>query len=39
LSEMPDELLNANFQVRSVTHRITKREGFTMTIGFRAIEN
>ena len=39
LSEMPDESLNANFQVRSVTHRINKREGFTTTIGFRAIEN
>jgi phage protein D len=39
LSEMPDESLNVNFQVRSITHRITKREGFTTTIGFRAIEN
>lgn len=37
LRGMPDETLNANFQVRSVTHRITKRDGFTTTIGFRAI--
>ena len=38
LSEMPDESLNANFQVRSVTHRITKLGGFTTTVGFRSIE-
>ena len=34
---LPDESLNTSFQVRSVTHRITKRSGFTTTIGFRAI--
>jgi phage protein D len=38
LSEMPDESLNDSFQVRSVTHRITKLGGFTTTVGFRAIE-
>jgi phage protein D len=39
LRGVPDESLNANFQVRSVTHRITKAGGFTTTIGFRAIES
>jgi hypothetical protein len=34
---MADEALNANFQVRSVTHCITKRGGFTTTVGFRSI--
>jgi hypothetical protein len=38
LREMPDDALNTSFQVRSVTHRITKRDGFTTTVGFRAIE-
>ncbi len=38
LQAMPDESLNASFQVRGVTHRITKPGGFTTTIGFRAIE-
>jgi len=38
LSEMTDDSLNTEFQVRSVTHRITKLGGFTTTIGFRAIE-
>lgn len=38
LREMPDDALNTFFQVRSVTHRITKLGGFTTTIGFRAIE-
>lgn len=38
LREMPDETLNTSFQVRSVTHRITKQSGFTTTIGFRAID-
>jgi hypothetical protein len=37
LRGVPDESLNANFQVRSVTHRITKAGGFTTTVGFRAI--
>jgi hypothetical protein len=38
LRGMADEALNTVFQVRSVTHRITKVAGFTTTIGFRAIE-
>lgn len=38
LSGMPDASVNANFQVRSVVHRITKLDGFTTTIGFRAIQ-
>lgn len=37
LSGMADEALNTNFQVRSVTHRITKQGGFTTTVGFRSI--
>jgi phage protein D len=37
LSGMADGTLNANFQVRGVTHRITKRDGFTTLIGFRSI--
>ena len=37
LREMADESLNAIFQVRGVTHRITKLGGFTTTVGFRAI--
>lgn len=37
LSEMPDESLNDSFQVRSVTHRITKLGGFTTTVGFRSL--
>jgi phage protein D len=38
LREMADDSLNAIFQVRSVTHRITKLGGFTTTVGFRAIQ-
>jgi phage protein D len=38
LREMADESLNTIFQVRSVTHRITKLGGFTTTVGFRSIE-
>ncbi len=38
LRGVPDDSLNASFQVRSVTHRITKASGFTTTVGFRAIE-
>lgn len=38
LAQLPDDALNASYQVRSVTHRITKRHGFTTTIGFRSIE-
>ncbi|MFH0344626.1 MAG: hypothetical protein ACHBNF_21445 [Chromatiales bacterium] len=37
VSGMADGALNANFQVRSVVHRITKLEGFTTTVGFRSI--
>lgn len=37
LSGMVDEALNTNFQVRNVTHRITKLGGFTTTVGFRSI--
>jgi phage protein D len=37
LRELPDETLNGNYQVRNVTHRITKLGGFTTTVGFRAI--
>jgi len=37
LRELPDETLNGNYQVRSVTHRIRKLGGFTTTVGFRAI--
>ncbi len=39
LSGVPgDDALNASYQVRSVTHRITKAGGFTTTLGIRAIE-
>ncbi len=37
LRGMSDGTLNANFQVRSVMHRITKVGGFTTIIGFRAV--
>lgn len=37
LSGMADEAMNANFQVRSITHRITKLGGFTTTVWFRSI--
>ena len=36
LRGVPDAAANASFQVRSVTHRIRKRRGFTTEIGFRA---
>jgi phage protein D len=35
---LPDETLNTSFQVRGVTHRITKPGGFTTAVGFRAIQ-
>lgn len=38
LRGMADDSLNTNFQVRSVRHRITKLDGFTTVIGFRAIQ-
>ena len=37
LREVPEEPLNGTFQVRSVTHRITKKSGFITTVGFRSI--
>lgn len=37
LRGMPDDSLNKNFQVRSVTHRITKAGGFMTEVGFRSI--
>ena len=37
LGAMPDDSLNTGFQVRSITHRLDKRGGFTTTVGFRAI--
>ncbi len=37
LKSLPDEALNASYQVRGVTHRITKSSGFTTTIEFRSI--
>lgn len=37
LQGVPDDALNQIFQVRSVTHRITKTSGFTTTIKFRSI--
>ncbi len=38
LRELPADELNVFFQVRSVVHRLTKRGGFTTTIGFRSFE-
>jgi hypothetical protein len=38
LRGVPDDSLNKNFQVRSITHHITKQSGFTTEIGFRAIQ-
>ncbi|SDL36017.1 Phage protein D [Geoalkalibacter ferrihydriticus] len=37
VQQSPEDELNGTFQVRSVTHRITKSEGFVTTIGFRGI--
>ncbi|MEZ6055049.1 MAG: hypothetical protein R3C02_27350, partial [Planctomycetaceae bacterium] len=37
LQDVPDASLNEQYQVRSVTHRITKAGGFTTLIGFRGI--
>jgi phage protein D len=36
--QIADDSLNTLFQVRSVTHRITKLKGFTTTVAFRAID-
>jgi phage protein D len=38
LTGMADDALNSNFQVRGVTHRITKSKGFTTRVDFRAIQ-
>jgi phage protein D len=38
LRDVPEAALNDTFQVRSVTHRITKQGGFTTSIGFWAGE-
>jgi phage protein D len=38
LRGLADDSLNTSFQVRSVRHRISKRGGFTTTVGFRAID-
>lgn len=37
LQQNPEAELNGSFQVRSVTHRISKAKGFTTLIGFRGI--
>lgn len=37
LKSLPDEALNASYQVRAVTHRLTKSGGFTTTLGFRSL--
>lgn len=37
LRDVPEENLNQTFQVRSVTHRLSKRGGFTTTVGFQSI--
>lgn len=37
LRNVPDQSLNAMFQVRSVIHKIDKTNGFTTRIGFRKI--
>ncbi|NJR48703.1 MAG: hypothetical protein HC780_03255 [Leptolyngbyaceae cyanobacterium CSU_1_3] len=37
LQDVPDEALNDTFQVRSVTHHITKQNGFTTAIEFQSL--
>jgi hypothetical protein len=37
LTNIPDDSLNQTFQVRGVTHRMTKLGGFTTSIEFRSI--
>jgi len=39
LKSVPDDTLNASYQVRGLTHRITKSGGFTTTVNFRSLEN
>lgn len=38
LRNLPEAEQNGTYQVRAVTHRISKAEGFTTTIGFRGIQ-
>ncbi|HEV7898302.1 MAG TPA: hypothetical protein VGP31_10715 [Planosporangium sp.] len=38
LRGVPDDSLNGAYQVRAVTHRITKRAGFTTTVDFRTAD-
>jgi phage protein D len=38
LQSVPEQALNAAYQVRAVTHRITKLGGFTTDIQFRSLE-
>ena len=38
LQDVPEDDLNAIYQVRGITHRITKKSGFTTTIDFRSKE-
>ena len=35
LAELPDDRYNGRYAVRSITHRIDKRTGFTTVVGFR----
>jgi phage protein D len=37
LSGVPNDALNNTYQVRAVTHRLTKIRGFTTTVGFMGI--
>src|SRR5258707_2212234 len=37
LSGVPNDALNGTYQVRAVTHRITKMRGFTTAVGFMGI--
>lgn len=38
LKGLPQAALNATYQVRGVTHRVSKRRGFTTVVDFRAIK-
>jgi len=37
LSGLPENRFDGTYQVRSITHRLTKAAGFTTTIGFRSV--
>jgi hypothetical protein len=39
LKNVPDESLNASYQVRGIAHRITKSAGFTTVVNFRSLES